>query len=313
MAEKKVTKTNTVKIVGYLKENNLEQIVNSRGDQVIRGSVIIATDALSSHKVQFYVAEKTANGEDSKDYASLLKLLPDNTITVASFLKENPEADFNMAANAASKIWAMARFDEYATRTGERTRSLITLKGFRAGFSKADAPFTPCAEFDVDIFINKMTDEEDENGKKTGRVIIEGLIPKYDGSVDKLDFIAVSENNIANYISKNYNVYDTVNIKGDVVSIQSRKMVAGSDNSEFFGRGASTPQYETTFVRERRIMGGSKTPIHQGEEGSVSLEAVKNGLAAREVKMTANGEKASSAPVSKPTPRVTVTADDLDF
>ena len=84
MAEKK-TKTNTVKIVGYLKENNLEQIVNARGDKVIRGSIIVATDNISSHKIQFYVAERTSSGEESKDYASLLNLLPDNTITVASF------------------------------------------------------------------------------------------------------------------------------------------------------------------------------------------------------------------------------------
>ena len=230
------------------------------------------------------------------------------------FVLDNPDADFNMAANAASKVWVRADFDEYATRTGERTRSIITLKGRNGGFSKADAPFTPCAEFDVNIFINKMTDEEDEDGKKTGRLILEGLLPKYDGSVDKIDFIAVAENNIAGYIGKNYNIYDTVNIKGDVVSLQERTQIAGSDNSEFFGRGASTPQYETIFIRERRIMGGSKTPIHQGEEGSISLESVKNGLAAREVKMIANGEKASnSAPAIKPASKQTVTADDLDF
>lgn len=315
MADKK-TKTNSVKIVGYLKENNLEQIVNARGDKVIRGSIIVATDKISSHKIQFYVAERTSNGEDSKDYASLLGLLPDNTITVASFLKENPDADFAMASNAASKVWVMARFEEYATKVGERTRSMITLKGFRAGFStiKADKPFKPCAEFDVDIYINKMTDETDNDGKKTGRILIEGLIPKYDGSVDKIDFVAVQDNNVANYIDKNYKVSDTVLIKGDVVSIQERAVVAGSDESDlFFGRSSAAPQYETVFVRERRIMGGAKTPIHQGEEGSISLEFVKNGLAARELKMVANGEKSSNnvstAKVSKPS----FTAEDLDF
>ena len=179
MAEKK--KTNTVKLVGYLKENNLEQITNARGDKVIRGSLIIATDKISSHKVQFYVAETTSNGEDSKDYASLLTLLPDNTITIASFLKENSSADFDTAANASSKVWVMARFEEYATRSGERTRSMVTLKGFRAGFSKADKAFTPCAEFDVDVYINKI-EPEVENEEKTGRLLIEGLIPKYNGA-----------------------------------------------------------------------------------------------------------------------------------
>lgn len=314
MAEKK-TKTNTVKIVGYLKENNLEQIVNARGDKVIRGSIIVATDSISSHKIQFYVAERTSSGDESKDYASLLNLLPDNTITVASFLKENADADFAMAANAASKVWVMARFEEYATKVGERVRSMVTLKGFRAGFSKADSGFNPCAEFDVDIYINKMDYETDEAGKKTGRILIEGLLPKYDGSVDKIDFVAVQDNNVANYIDKNYKVTDTVNIKGDVVSIQERTIVAGSDESDmFFGRVTTAPQYETVFVRERRIMGGAKTPIHAGEEGCIEQSFVKNGLASREVKMIANGEKSSnSAPVVKASPKPSFTADDLDF
>lgn len=313
MAEKK--KTNTVKLVGYLKENNLEQITNARGDKVIRGSLIIATDKISSHKVQFYVAETTSNGEDSKDYASLLTLLPDNTITIASFLKENSSADFDTAANASSKVWVMARFEEYATRSGERTRSMVTLKGFRAGFSKADKAFTPCAEFDVDVYVNKI-EPEVENEEKTGRLLIEGLIPKYNGSVDVVDFVAVSEDGVAKYIGEHYAVGDTANLKGDVVSLQDRQLVETED-TEYFGR-SSGPQYETKFIRERRVVGGSKNPLHEGDEGAITKQFVKEGLAARELKMDENGAKAKSSPNSgaqtaAAAPKKTSTSDDLDF
>lgn len=313
MAEKK--KTNTVKLVGYLKENNLEQITNARGDKVIRGSLIIATDKISSHKVQFYVAETTSNGEDSKDYASLLTLLPDNTITIASFLKENSSADFDTAANASSKVWVMARFEEYATRSGERTRSMVTLKGFRAGFSKADKAFTPCAEFDVDVYINKI-EPEVENEEKTGRLLIEGLIPKYNGSVDVVDFVAVSEDGVSKYIGEHYAVGDTVNLKGDVVSLQDRQLVETED-TEYFGR-SSGPQYETKFIRERRVVGGSKNPLHEGDEGAITKQFVKEGLAARELKMDENGVKAKSSPnggaqTAAAAPKKTSTPDDLDF
>lgn len=314
MAEKK--KVNTVKLVGYLKENNLEQITNARGNKVIRGSIIIATDKISSYKVQFYVAETTSKGEESKDYTNLLSLLPDNTITIASYLKENSSADFDTAANASSKIWVIARFDEYARRSGERVTSSVLLKGFRAGFSKADKTFVPCAEFDIDVYLNKITPEVDNNDKETGRLLLEGLVPKYDNSVDIIDFVAVSEDGVAGYINKHYAVGDTVNLKGDVVSLQDRQLVE-SEDSEFFGR-TGAPQYETKFIRERRVVGGSKTPLREGDEGAITKAFVKEGLAAREIKMDKNGAKAKSSPSATSAPanksaNLKLPADDLDF
>ena len=316
MAEKK--KVNTVKLVGYLKENNLEQITNAKGIKVIRGSLIIATDKISSHRVQFYVAETTSKGEESKDYANLLNLLPENTITIASYLKENSGADFDTAANASSKIWVIARFDEYARRSGERVNSSVVLKAFRAGFSKADKTFVPCAEFDVDVYLNKITPEVGSDDKETGRLLLEGLIPTYDNSVDLINFVAVSEDGVADYIKKHYAVGDTVNLKGDVVSLQDRQLVETED-SEFFGR-TGAPQYETKFIRERRVVGGSKTPLHEGDEGAFSKKLIKEGLAAREVKMDKNGAKAKSSPntyvASVPTNKdagLKSPADDLDF
>lgn len=320
MATKKkttATKNNTVKLVGYLKENTLEQITNTRGDQVIRGSLIIATDKINSHKVQFYVAETTSSGEESKDFVNLSALLPTNTITIASFLKENPEADFETAANASSKIWAMARLDEYASRSGERVRSIVSLRGFRAGFSKASSsPFTTCAEFNVDVYINNIAPEFDGT-EETGRVLIEGLIPKYNGSVDKVDFVAVAEDGIADYIGRTYSVGDTVNLNGDVVNITERILVDSEGDDNHFGRAASGPQYETKFIHELRICGGSKNPLKDGDEGAITAAEARDGLAAREVKMTENGAKAAERAKASPNPapaKPTRQADsDLDF
>lgn len=322
MAEKKKNFTrNSVKIVGYLKENNLEIVSNSTGGKVIRGSLIVSTDKISSHKIQFYIPETTYGGEASHGYESMLELLPENTITIASYLKDNESADFDTAANASTKVWVMARLEEYASRMGERERSMVTLRGFKAGFSKVDKyPFAPCAEFDVDVYLMGMTPEVID-GKETGRLLMEGLLPKYDGCVDKIDFIAVSEDGVAKYINGHYGVGDTVNLKGDVISLQERQLVQ-VDDSEYFGR-ASAPQYETNFVRERRVVGGSKNPIHDGEEGSITKDFVKEGLVKREEKMEANGirynsrngqNRSSDAPAQvKDTPQTDVSTDDLPF
>lgn len=290
--EKEKRRVNRVKIVGFLKENNLEKIRSVKDMNVIRGSLVIATDKISSYKVQFWTPEFLYNGNESDDYKALEGLLPENTISVASYLKNNTEANFATASEVASKVWVMATLEEYASRKGERVSSITTLKGFKAGFSKTggEKAFTPCAEFDIEVYVNKLEDEIDENETSTGRVILEGLVPKYDGSVDSIEFVAVEEDNVASYIKKNYHVGDTVTIKGDVVSIQER-ILKEQNTEDFFGRSPD-PQYETKFIRERRILGGSAKPIKQGEEGCITAEAVREGLLKREEKMQKNGQRA---------------------
>lgn len=291
MPEQTKKPQNTVRIVGYLKENNLELITNSRGDNVVRGSLVIATDDVNSHKVQFYVAEKTKAGEASKDYAALVNLLPEDTCTVASYLEADPSADFQTAANASTKVWVVARFDEYAKMKDGKEVSSITLKGFRAGLKTAadKKPFAPVAEFTVDAYVDSIAEEVGD----TGRLVLEAYLPKYDQSVQKIVFIAPAEDGIAPYVKGHYAPHDTVTLNGDLVSIQQKKLVEDSAPGAFFGR-ALEPQYETTFVRERLIRGGSATPIHQGEEGCITDAAVKSGLVMRKMTIDGNTAKDSS-------------------
>ena len=295
MAEKKKnSRANNVRIVGYLKENNLEQITKDDGTTAIRGSLIVATDKISSYKIQFYVSSVNSSNEASADYERMEALLPQNTITIASFLKNNSETDFEAAAAMASKVWIMARFDEYATRSGERVNSMITLKGSRGGFASEDK-FQPTADFKADIYINKMTPEYDADNNATGRIWIEGYLPKYDKSVDVIDFVAINEYNVSKFISENWKAGDSVYVEGQLVNIQERILADENAASTQFGR-PSAPQYETRFIRERQITGGAGTPKRTAEEGAITAEEVKNGLAEREVKMARNGAKAKQSP-----------------
>ena len=287
---KSITRSNTAKIVGYLKENNLERVRSAKDMNVIRGAITVAINKISSYKVQFYIPEFLSNGDESKDYQALEELLPENTITVASYLKQNAEANFDAAITAASRVWVMAHIEEYASRKGERVTSAPTLRGFKAGFAKGDKPFTTCAEFDVDIYVNNIEPEVVDE-QETGRLLVEGLIPKYNGSVDKVDFIAVAEDGVAAYVKANYHCGDTVNIRGDLVNIQER-IVKEQDTSESFGR-PSAPTYDTKFIKERRILGGTAHPIKQGEEGCIPTDFIKEGLVKREEQMVKNGERSA--------------------
>ena len=132
-----------------------------------------------------------------------------------------------------------------------------------------------------------------------------------------VDFIAPTENNIADTILSLYSKGDTVTIKGELVNIVKKVLQEEEEEEEFFGV-PSGPQYRTIFINERVILGGSKNPIHQGEEGSITNAFVKEGLAKRLTKMKENGKKAASGKGSKGTTASKADtkkefAEDMDF
>ena len=308
MAEK-----NLITVTGYLKENTLEQIVSKAGKNAIRGNLIIATSALESHKIQFYVSETSASGTVNKEYENLLKMLPDKTTTLASYLEANPDADYNTACANASKVWAAGSFDEYTRRSEKGELSIIQLRGRRAGFKSTaslDKPFEPKTRFEVEMYIKEMSPELDIKGEQTGRLKITGLLANYDQSMTQVEFIAPTEDGVADYISKNYAVSDTVHVNGVLVNVMHKVLVeSGSENH--FGAGGHD-QYNTTFVNERRIIGGDKNPIHEGEKDSITKGAVKIGLAKRESKIQANSTK-TPAPKANFGTGTASGSDDMDF
>ena len=306
--EKKTTRQNSVHIVGYLKENTLEVVHTEKGE-AIRGSLLIATDNVNSHKVQFYTYAKTKSGEESTDFANLSELLPSKTTSIASFLKDNPGTTFEIAANASTKIWVMARFEEYASKVGERSKTMVTLKGFKAGIKTAteSSPFVPKAEFVLDIYIKDINPEvinetEDSKGEETGRYLIDALVPMYDDSVQLIDFIAPQEGDVAKYMSENFSAGDTLAIKGDIVSMVQKVLKSGTEDANDFFGAAPEPQYETTFTRERIIRGLSRKPIKQGEEGCISTKYVQEGMTKRELKMIENGKRMKNNENNSQTP-----------
>jgi len=339
MAEKtknteKKKKQNSVSITGYLKENNLEKVDVKDKGEVIRGSIIIATDESSNYKVQYYVPSTTKDGEANEEFDKLSALLPDNTTSIASYLKNNPGADYAEAAANATKVWAAARFEEFVSKVEGRSKNMILIKGFRAGIKGVEDTFNPHANFSVDVFVYKLEpeivyeDEDDEEGTETGRAILTGLLPVYDDSVYCIDFIAPKEVQVeineevktielAAFILENYSKGDTVTLKGDLVNMDKKVETEtdDDDDDEFIGEQRG-PQYRTIFTRERVIKGCSKRPIKQGDENCITLEAAKAGMVKRETKAIENGKRASENDKKKETPKKEVKkefADDMDF
>lgn len=298
--------TNSVIVSGFLKENTLEVITSSNGKKAIRGNLIIATGPIESYKIQFYVYETPRNAEEgteSKFYKMVSDLLPVNTMTLANYLSENPNATFEEASAAASKVWAAGNFDEYIRQgdDGEQI-SVIQIRGRRCGFKtvSGDKPFRPHATFEAKIFIQSIEPEMSEPigdavSEATGRLKLTGLIQNYDQSMTVVPFIVPAEDGVADYVSAHYGVGDTVYVEGSLANtiykINAEPTVAK------FG-SASHAQYTTRFVNERLITGGDQDPLPVGNPDIISASAVKIGLAKREAKVQEAAARSASRPAA---------------
>ena len=292
--EKSKSFRNSVRLVGYLKETTLEERVAQNGKHFITGKVIVAVNEFNTQRVSFLVFE-----EDNKEkYDALKKFLPENTISIASYIKSTEnKANFATATGMAAKVWVMAGFEEFVSRSGEREKTMINLKGFSMGACDPDKTFNPTAEFEVDCYFESLTDEV-ENDEPTGRLLVNVIVPAYKELVYRIPMVAPVEDNVAKYLKGQYKVGDTARIKGQLVAMKVEIANDNEEETECFGKQMEK-QVTTRFIRENVILSGPKKPIEQGAEGSITTEMVKKGLALRETLMDENGQKRAKAIANK--------------
>lgn len=280
---------NKVQIEGYLRENNLELIRNDKQEEVIRGSLVVALDNVRSCRAQFYVSRFNTlkpgetTRQESKAYSRLVELLPGNTISISSLMKDQAAMTFDVAKESATKVWIIGALQEYIRKDEKgEVISSTTIKGLTAGIkTESDKhPFTQKAEFEVEMYIEGKRPEM-KDGEETGRIVLTGLIPEYDDSVSRIEFVT-ELGDATDYIEENYNVGQTVKVYGDVINtyVRVEKEVGGHT----FGRTLE-PQYETTFTSERQIFGGTATPLDEDDENALKKAEIKAALALRQQKI----------------------------
>lgn len=107
------------------------------------------------------------------------------------------------------------------------------------------------ASFTIDIYILDMHPEVNREGDETGRLIIKGGIVQYNGKLDVLEFI-VENPDTADYIERNWNIDDTVEVRGRirVTSVEEKRRASKSS------WGEDVPDTATRMVRELIITVG---------------------------------------------------------
>lgn len=162
--------------------------------------------------------------------------------------------------------------------------------------SKAAKP--DVASFNVDIFIRDMAEETDREGESTGRMIIKGVLVQYGEKTEEVKFIVESPEKV-DYISRYWNVGDTVNVGGRIreTSIEVVK------NREASSWGEEIPETDTRKARELIITRGSDSPYD--EDDAYDPAEIKKGLNIRKaaldkmVNKTKTVQKVEEAPKKK--------------
>lgn len=140
---------------------------------------------------------------------------------------------------------ANIRENNFASRNGQ----LINSWQINTSFIGSTSNVNETASFSLDIFIMDMKDEEDREGDTTGRLEIKGALIQYGATLDVLNFV-VEDPGAVDFIRRNWNVNDTVTVKGRVrVTAMEEKPVAAS-------WGEDVPETSVRTIRELVITTG---------------------------------------------------------
>ena len=165
------------------------------------------------------------------------------------------------------------RENNFVSKTGQLINGWQISTSFASSRSAADV-----ASFIADIFIMDMHPEEDRDGEATGRLIIKGAIVQYNGGLDVLEFI-VEDPAAVEYIERNWQINDTVTVKGRIRMTVAEEKVSGAESSW----GEEIPEMTTRTVRELIITKGDD----QGKEEEFAYDPsdIKKAFNARKARI----------------------------
>lgn len=163
------------------------------------------------------------------------------------------------------------RENNFVSRSGQ----MINGWQISTSFIGAVANMAQTASFIMDIFIMDMADEEDREGNSTGRLVVKGAVVQYGGKLDVLNFI-VEQPDAVDFIQRNWNINDTVTIKGRIrVAATEEKPVSAS-------WGEDVPESTVRTIRELIITTGDDTG--KEEEFAYAPEDIKKLFQARKAR-----------------------------
>lgn len=256
---------NRVIIEGVLVEKNLEIKTLSDNRRAIAGKLDIKTDEHSVHTVEVFSMLLKKDGSENSVAKGLQTVMNDY-----KSIQEVGEENADKVRITSGEL----RKNEYWGQDGQ-------LKSYPQIFTnfinrvKPNEEYNPRATFEVELYIQSILPEI-KGEEETGRIVIKGLIPLYGGKVVPHEFVVANEKAIA-YIEQNYEVGNTVKLKGNVInSVETRVEI------EEMAFGEDIERTITKSVREFLVTGGTP-PYDEDGEKAFTPEQIKKALVEREM------------------------------
>lgn len=249
---------NKINIIGKLLDATFNKGTTGDGKPYERVNLTVRVtqtyggrEETSEIPVSMFASQLTNRGTPNPAYQSIQALKSLNTAQAVGF----DDADTVRISNAT------LRENAFVSKNGGQ---LINGWQISAAFINRST-LNDTASFVLDTFILDMRPEEDRDGDPTGRLIIKGGIVQYSGKLDVVDII-VEKPEYVDYIERNWNVNDTVTIKGRIRVTSVEEKTSGNDSSW----GEDIPETATRFVRELILTKGDD----QGKEEDFAYDPV---------------------------------------
>lgn len=263
-----------LRVEGVLSEKNLE-VANVNGQEVIRGNLIIQTDDINFVTVGAYASKLTKAGKENSIFKGLATVM------------EGYKSIADVGAEEATKI--RITNGQLAPETYFDDKGQRDILKYRSNFFnslKVGEELTPKAEFEVEVFIQSII-EEIADGDTTGRLLVNGLMPTYNG-IEPIQLVA--DGDVAAAISNIYDIGQTVRFFGDIINSVITKTVE-------IPVAIGKPQIKktTTYKNELIITGASEAYEEGSPQGNpYDIEVIKKAMAEREVRLEEKKNKANN-------------------
>ena len=227
MKEKNILKEalNEAYVEGLLleKKSEIKEYKNKKGEskKALAGYIILKVGENSKIRMGFFVNTTTSKGEVSKLYTNLLDAL--NSATALADIEEGDNETLPSKLVARGKLGLDDAYDKKTEKV--KSYDSIDLKFLNEYIPNEDKPFSPKAEFEIEAYINKITEEKKKNKdgdmEETGRLAVQFLIPLYGGIViPKTIFIKKKS---AEIFTGSRGEKDTIKLKGNIISTYTTK------------------------------------------------------------------------------------------
>ena len=281
--------TNKINIVGKLLDKSFAEGTMKNGNKYERANLTIrvtqtydGVTETSEIPVSMFASPYTSRGTANPAWENLQNL---KTMKSIQDVGEAEAATVRMTS-------ANLQENNFVARSGQ----LVNTWQIRDSFINT-AKMADIASFNIDIFIMDMRDEVDRDGDPTGRLIIKGGIVQYGGKLDVVEFIVEAPDKV-NYIQRNWNIDDTVNIGGRIRVTSQEEKRAASESSW----GEELPETSTRMVRELIITRGSDEAFD--EEFAYDKDEIRKAFNVRKAnleQLQVDAKKAQQKPASQPT------------